>query len=180
VSAHVFVDETQERGYLIAAAAVLPGGLPAARQTMRSLILPRQRRIHFFKESDARRKQILSVIIGLAPQVVMYDASSHRTAKTARPACLAALVKDLAAMNAARLVLELDESVVAVDKKVLYREIHAQGVNAELRYDHLRAAQECLLSIPGRGRLVLVTRRAVERAGAAGDHRRTAGMKTTC
>jgi hypothetical protein len=104
VNSHVFVDETQDRGYLLAAAAVLPSSLVSARRTVRQLILPRQRRIHFFKESDGRRKQIL--------------------------------------------VLERDDSLVAADRRVLYQQVQGQGLGGRLRYDHLRARDECLLIIP--------------------------------
>ena len=55
MSAHVFVDETKERGYLVAAAFVDPSQVTAARRAMAGLILPRQRRIHFNSERDERR-----------------------------------------------------------------------------------------------------------------------------
>jgi hypothetical protein len=62
VSGHVFVDETKERGYFVAAAVLLPTNVAGARQTIRGLVLPRQRRIHFHKEKDARRNLILPSI----------------------------------------------------------------------------------------------------------------------
>lgn len=36
MTAHVFVDETKEKGYLVTAAALLPGDLAVARRTMRA------------------------------------------------------------------------------------------------------------------------------------------------
>ncbi|MCW6006927.1 hypothetical protein K1W54_20420 [Micromonospora sp. CPCC 205371] len=56
---HAFTDETKERRYIMVAALLAPSQLSAARSAMRSLILPRQCRIHLHKESDTRRKQIL-------------------------------------------------------------------------------------------------------------------------
>lgn len=53
----LFVDESKRGGYLVTAAAVLPG----------------QRRLHFTHESDNRRKQILDVIAELHPAVTIYD-----------------------------------------------------------------------------------------------------------
>jgi len=61
VPAHIFVDETKDRGYLIAASVVLPRDLQPARAALRALLLPGQRRIHFTKEKDPRRRAILAV-----------------------------------------------------------------------------------------------------------------------
>lgn len=149
MGAHVFVDETQQRGYLLVAAAVEPAGLHTARRVLHDLVLPGQRRLHMQKESDPRRRQILSALVGLADvQFLIYDASGHRSAKTARPACLTRLVADLAKSGASRLVVELDESLVLADQRVLYRQVHAEGIADALRYDHLRAHQEILLALP--------------------------------
>ncbi|WP_158609264.1 hypothetical protein [Micromonospora musae] len=62
MSAHIFVDETKERGLLVAAAVVLTRDLAPARKVMRSLILPNQRRIHFHKNvtTDAGRPSVRS------------------------------------------------------------------------------------------------------------------------
>jgi hypothetical protein len=54
VSAHVFVDESKHRDYLLVAAAVMPGDLTAARKAIREVVMPGQRRVHMKKESDAR------------------------------------------------------------------------------------------------------------------------------
>ena len=145
MGAHVFVDETQQRGYLLVAAAVESAGLHTARRVLHDLVLPGQRRLHMQKESDPRRRQILSALVGLVDvQVLIYDATRHRSAKTARPACLTRLVADLAKSGASRLV----ESVVLADQRVLYRQVHAEGIAEALRYDHLRAHQEILLALP--------------------------------
>src|SRR6184192_915020 len=76
VTGHVFVDESKRGGYLVTA-AVLPSNLGRARQAVRGLILPGQRRLHFTHESDNRRKQILDVIAELRPTVTIYDGSAH-------------------------------------------------------------------------------------------------------
>jgi hypothetical protein len=48
--------------------------------------MARQRRIHFTKESDARRKQILDALGELALEVTIYDGSAHRAVGSARRA----------------------------------------------------------------------------------------------
>ncbi|WP_414941653.1 hypothetical protein [Amycolatopsis sp. cmx-11-51] len=122
MTSHVFVDESKEGGYLVTAAALLSGDLTSARRAMRSLVLPRQRRLHFTHENDGRRKLILDTIAELGPQVKIYDASAHHRRRQ-REVCLAVLVEDLAAAGTRMLVLETDESIVDLDRKTLYRSV---------------------------------------------------------
>ncbi|WP_197701754.1 hypothetical protein [Micromonospora echinospora] len=142
------MDETKERGLLVAAAVVVENDIAHARREVRKMILPGQRRIHFHKEREERRGQIISVLRALGAQVTIYDATRYRSVKTARDACLVALVADVAKIAAARLVLELDDSTRKADRDLLYREVRAAGVADQLRYDHMRADEECLLAIP--------------------------------
>ncbi|MBM0232337.1 hypothetical protein JNW91_10965 [Micromonospora sp. STR1_7] len=148
MNAHVFVDETKERGLLIAAAVVLPADLAAARRTIRDLILPGQRRIHFHKERDDRRRQIIAALGTLSAHAVILDARGHRDARVAREACLVALVEHAAKINAARLVLERDDSTFQADRRLLFEQVRKSGMSSNLRYDQLRAHEECLLAIP--------------------------------
>jgi hypothetical protein len=143
---HVFVDETKQRGLLLTAAAVLPGDLRSARAAMRGLVLARQRRIHFFRESESRRKKILDVVAELAPDCVLYD-GSDQPRRVQRELCLQALVADLAHRRAQVLVIERDDSVLTLDRKLLYRSVRDHGC-AGLQYRHLRAHEEPLLAIP--------------------------------
>jgi len=143
---HVFADETKQRGLLMTAAAVASGELQDARKLLRGLIMPRQRRIHFYRESDGRRKKILDMIGDLGPECVIYDASS-RPRRVQRETCLRALVADLAVRQARLLVLERDESVCDLDRKVLFRSARDVGYS-QLEYRHLRGHEEPLLAIP--------------------------------
>ncbi|MFI7519060.1 hypothetical protein OG994_22940 [Micromonospora globbae] len=148
MSAHVFVDETKERGLLIAAAVVPTPNLAPARKVIRGLVLPNQRRIHFHKERDDRRRQIVDAINGIGVQAVILDASDRSNMKAARDACLIELVSYAAKINAARLVIERDESTLRADRRLLFDEVQRAGLSGTLRYDHLRAHEECLLAIP--------------------------------
>ncbi|MCG5470166.1 hypothetical protein LADH09A_004108 [Micromonospora sp. LAH09] len=142
------MDETKERGLLVAAAVVLPADLVAARRTIRDLILPGQRRIHFHKEKDDRRRQIIAAVATLSAHAVIFDARDHRNARMAREACLVDLVEHAAKINAARLVLERDDSTFQADRRLLFEQVRRSGLSGALRYDHLRAHEECLLAIP--------------------------------
>ncbi|GAB3576079.1 hypothetical protein GCM10027445_39550 [Amycolatopsis endophytica] len=147
MSVTAFADETKASGYLLTVAALLPADLAAARQVMRGLVMPGQRRIHFFKESDRRRKQILDVIAEVRPRIALYDSSGHHR-RQQRAVCLTALLADLAARQARTLVLERDDAVLAEDRKVLYRLVRDLRCSETLQYRHHRAHEEPLLAIP--------------------------------
>lgn len=143
---HVFVDETKSSGYLIAAAAVLPADVTTARRVVSGLCRSGQRRIHFTKEKDTRRRQIITALAATDVRVDIYDASACHN-RLARTRCLEALTEDLASRGRVRLILERDDSVLAHDKRVLFDHVRKTGA-AELEYLFLRAHEECLLAIP--------------------------------
>lgn len=145
---HIFVDETKERGLLLAAVAIDQHRLVAARQVIARLKLRGQRSIHFCKERDDRRREILAAVRGLPAGVVLYDASDYRDHRIAREVCLQALITDAAKMTAERVVLELDDSRRNADVRTLNREMRLAGVAGRMRYDHLRAHEDGLLSLP--------------------------------
>ena len=145
---HVFVDESKERRYYLAAVVVPATDLALSRQAIGALVMPRQRRIHFSSESDPRRNKILDTIIDLGLTATIYDAGRPADERSARRACLSRLVVDLAEMRAERLVLELDEAAVKADKELLYAAVRSVRAVDTLRYDHLRAREECLLAVP--------------------------------
>lgn len=111
---HVFVDETKGRDYIVAAATVLPGDVVQARKRLRALLLPGQKRMHFVSEKDSRRRQILATMSELGAQVTLYIAPTKK-AHVGRTACLDAVLDDVIKHRAARLVLELDETVRRYD-----------------------------------------------------------------
>lgn len=143
----MFVDESKEKGYLVTAAAFLPGDLDKARRSMRGLIMSGQKRVHFTKEGDPRRKQILDAIFDLQPRVTLYDAS-RIPRREQRGVCLDAMVEDLASFDTRMLVLERDDSLVEVDKRLLYRRVRELGCAETLTYRHQRTSEEPLLMIP--------------------------------
>ena len=145
---HIFVDETKERGLILAAAIVDVPRLAAARQAVAGLTLRGQRSIHFCKERNDRRREILGAFRRLGAAVVLYDATAHRDHRTAREACLRALVLDAVKLDAERLVLELDDSRRVADTRTLNHEMRLAGATGRLRYDHMRAHEERLLSLP--------------------------------
>lgn len=139
---HIFVDESVRSKYLLGAVLIRPRDLAAIRRTLRSLVLPRERSIHFNNESMPRKRQLLDAFTQLPGIRGHIYASAHHNTTTARAACMAALADDLASRDCRRLVIESRESRDASDRKILAA---AQRTHAGLRdmiYEHMRPHEE--------------------------------------
>ena len=141
---HVFVDVTKSRDYVMAAAAVLPGDLADARKQLRGLLLPRQERIHFKSEKDSRRRQLLAEMCELDVQVTLYVAKTKNHA-AGRSACMKAILDDVIDARARMLVIELDDSVAAADRRAIAQRFRLEPASPE--YRHVPAKAEPLLWI---------------------------------
>lgn len=141
--AHVFVDES-ERGpsYYVAAAVFASGDLDAARRQLRALLRPGMRRLHMTHEKDAFKKRILTTLPGTGVRARLYTCRAKPT--VARPACLAAVVRDAVSAGAERLVLE-DLSQARHDRQLIRDTLSKAPSPATLRYEHLAAHADPLL-----------------------------------
>ncbi|MGH4001074.1 MAG: hypothetical protein ACRDTJ_26860 [Pseudonocardiaceae bacterium] len=104
------------------------------RQAARSLLLPGQRRLHFAKEQDHRRKTILSVIASL-PVSAAYAAERGDSLDT-RSACWHALVPMLLASNVNELVIERLAGVEARDEGDVGDALRKADMVGALSYRH--------------------------------------------
>jgi hypothetical protein len=144
---HVFVDESKKSDYILVAAVVAPSELAVARQTVRRLMLPGQRRLHMVKEKPDRQRSILAAIDRLGLSIMLYQAgTTYRTERERRMVCLRRMVEEMKAADHARLVLERDETLVTSDRRIIQSE-HAR-LGCSFSYEHDGAAQEPLLCIP--------------------------------
>ena len=145
----VYVDETKAKGYVLAAAVVLPADVTEIRKTVRGLIAPGQPRVHMKAEKTPRQHVILSSLVALDIFVTLYEADSrtHRTDIARRHACLARLVHDQAGV-CEHLVLESDTTQDARDRQALIELTRAAGCRDTMTYEHRTANAEPLLSIP--------------------------------
>ncbi|MDQ7905908.1 hypothetical protein RB614_15430 [Phytohabitans sp. ZYX-F-186] len=104
-----YADESIRGASFILALALIPSQARAdVDRTVRSLRLPRQRRIHMVDERDSRRREVISTIVGLSVvRGLVYTAP--RPVSRARPTCLSTLADDALRMGVGRLVLDRGE-----------------------------------------------------------------------
>lgn len=139
-----FVDESKVRGLVVACTVAEPRALSDSRKALHALRANGQRRIHFTKESDPRRRKICSAICDLELTVAVYDTTSIRDPRKGRQAALDAVVLDLSKLGATRLTIEQDDSLVAADRAYLYDAVRRHRT-PDLVYHHCRPQEEPLL-----------------------------------
>ena len=144
MSVHAFVDESQRVRYTICAAVISPDDLRAARQGLRSMLLPRQRRLHFVNESPQRRRVLLHAMRELPVRTRLYISAEKEP--IARQKAMEALLVDLLALGGQRLVIECRETSQDERERRLIATAAQRGeAPADLSYSHLRARDEPLL-----------------------------------
>jgi hypothetical protein len=142
VSLLAYLDESVRRDYLICAALVRAPDVATVRRQVRQLCLPGQRRWHFAKESDPRRRRILSELVGCG-LVRVVGCQSPGDDSAARGACLGELVPMLADLGVTDLVLESRAGQDAADRRTLHEAMEKLGLTLE--YAHRQPHEECCL-----------------------------------
>ena len=143
----LFVDESKTKGYTMVAAIIADDAVSALRRDVRSLVLSGQRRIHFTKERDERKRLILSRLIHLGVRAQVFYCAA-KSAVVGREVCLTALVSYAAEQKCFRIVFERDESIERADRKFLYGEVRKRGLADVFKYDFKVPHDEPLLWIP--------------------------------
>lgn len=138
---HAYADESARQRYLIAAVLIDVSELDRTRKVLRGLRKPGQRRVHFAKESDSRRRVIVSALVGLDLRIRVYESDGPDV--VARAACLGRLVDDMLTLDVDRLVLETLDSQESADRRTIYERLRRAG--GTLAYEHRRSYEEPLL-----------------------------------
>lgn len=142
--AAVFVDESKARGFILAASHLTVNSDTQTVRAIQALVRRGQRRIHFKSESDASRRRILSALSALPLATRVYQIAGTPD-RSARARCLEALVDDLAASRAARLVIERDASIERNDRRTIRTQLERSGNRDLLTYSHCAPHEEPLL-----------------------------------
>jgi hypothetical protein len=141
---HMFVDESERGGYLMAAVLIAPHALHTTRSMMRSLLLPGCRRVHFKTEKPARRKLIADRLAccDFAVNIYVGRGKSERV----RSKLLPLLIEDAIAAGVTRLVLDSRDQVAnGRDRLVIGTRTKAH--DAGLVYEHIQSSSEPALWI---------------------------------
>ena len=137
-----YADESVRRDYLICAAVVPAADVGTVRRRTRDLCLPGQRRWHFAKESNPRRRKILSELTGCGLfRVVICEARGDDAA--ARAACLSELLPALADLGVTGLTIESRQGQDSIDRRTVH--VAMDKLSLPLEYAHRRPHEECCL-----------------------------------
>lgn len=137
----VFVDEVKYPDYVLVATTIDDASISFVRKTLRSHVMPGQRRVHFHSERESRRNEVFRSIEIIRPSITLYISSNKNQAQ-ARGECLEQLVFDALWTRCSELVIERDESLVERERKLL-----ARLIGSSMAYRHEDAANEPALWI---------------------------------
>jgi hypothetical protein len=141
---HMFVDESERRGYRLVATTVELSALHSTRTMMGGLLLPGERRVHFKSEKDSRRKFIVSELVRAGFHVHVYTQPGR--GEHVRGNVLERLVREAIENRVTRLVLDSrDQAANARDRVVIANRTKAR--EAGLAYEHIHASGEPALWI---------------------------------
>ena len=145
---HAFVDESiRGQNYIICAAIIDAQDLFAAQQTMRSLLTPGQRRIHFNNERDSRRDQILKEIATINVGCIICTAHDS-SQDAARALALSDVVTRLLGRGVVHLVLETRQGQDHRDRVVIGETVARAGIKRRFTYHHQAPVGEPMLWVP--------------------------------
>lgn len=130
-----FIDESKANDYILAMVVAKPSVAIALEKKLLELRMPGQRRIHFAKESDQRRRMILDQIAKFDISVY-YFVSSEKNELVARKYCLNIASSLAATLGVNLFCVEREESMLYSDKILLSR--HSSKFLFQLLEPHQR------------------------------------------
>lgn len=139
--AHVYVDESKAKGFLLVGVFVASGAVSSLRSALRALRRPGQRSIHFVSERNTVRDAVVRTLVDMDVSALVVSAPKRRTAQTPRELCVRTLARTCVEKDASFVVLETDRTLVPDDKRWLFEELH----KSDVRYDHKERHEEPLL-----------------------------------
>jgi len=143
----LFIDESKEPNYVLAATLIRDADAPRLRKLLQAECRPKQRSIHFKKEDQARRKQLLAVYERHELQTFTFR-SSLKNQREAREVCFERLINHALTLGVTRLVIEKDDSIFRADEKIIARLIKEQGALGKIGFEHFYRHEEPILWVP--------------------------------
>jgi hypothetical protein len=114
----LFIDESFSKNYILVGHLVPVSSLTRLRKALKTHVLSGQRSIHFVKESDSRRKYLLSQFRKLGCQTIKVEIVGQDN-RSARRNALEALICLAEHFQISNFVVELDETTFRSDRATL-------------------------------------------------------------
>jgi hypothetical protein len=142
--AALFIDESKNPRYFLAATVIQEADVPRLRKLIRAEVRKGQRAIHFSKEEDSRRRELLSIFTRAGFQSHLFTSKETKDLD-ARFECFEKLVTVALTQGETRLVLERDDSVFKFDEKTLSSLINECDAKGKVGFEHMYRHEEPLL-----------------------------------
>ena len=140
----LFIDESKNPKYFLAATVIQEADVPRLRKVIRAEVRKGQRAIHFSKEEDSRRRELLSLFKRSGFQSYLFT-SKQTQDLDARFECFEQLINAALAHGETRLVLERDDSVFKFDEKTLSSLIKQFDAKGRVGFEHMYRHEEPML-----------------------------------
>lgn len=141
----VFVDESKADRYILVAATVVPHDVQAGRQCVEALRHRGSSSIHMKGESDRTRKRIVAGLVDFGFRTLVVVADRGGRELDCRRSCLATVVHACVELDASRLVIERDDSVIKHDRQLLVQQSHQVAAGLKFQYAWMSRKEEPLL-----------------------------------
>ncbi len=144
-----YVDESERPGrYLLGSVIVETDEAGRLRRTVRKLLLPGQRTLHFKTEGNRRRRALIDALGRIGVEAIVYwcRLSNDINAEAARSRCLSALVLEMQSRDRqTELLIESREQLDMLDGGTILR---ARRPEPLLSFQHLLPDHDPLLWLP--------------------------------
>lgn len=142
----LFIDESKTPSFVLAATLIQDADIPKVRKILRGECRARQRSIHFKKEADHRKKQLLALYEKHAIQTILVSSKS-KDQKLAREECFERVIRYALSANVTRLVVERDDSIFVFDEIMIAAKIQQLNAVGKVGFEHFYRNEEPLLWI---------------------------------
>ena len=141
------VDESKAKKFILCVVEIDQEDVPTTRVMVKRLRMKGQRRVHLAKESEPRKREILSTFNKAKFMSRTYVAHGM-SERYARELCLRQMVADLQQSEQYSIIFDADENHSANDGRVIRSALQKRGMLSQVEYRHQEPSAEVLLWIP--------------------------------
>jgi len=141
------VDESKAKKFILCVVQIEQEDVPATRVLVKRLRMRGQRRVHLAKESEPRKREILSTF-SKARLISNTYVAHGMNEKYARELCIRQMVADLQQSEQYSIIFDADENHSVNDGKIIRSALQQRGMLSQVEYRHQEPSAEVLLWIP--------------------------------